>query len=97
MADNYKNTSYTDKTVKCGESYYYTVRAYRKEQGVQIWGGYERPGILGQAAPAMVKSIKVSSANYKTLKITWSKVDGAQGYRIYRKKSGGSRISSRMP
>ena len=79
---------YTDKTVKSGKSYYYTVRAYKKVKNTVYYGSYNAEGTQYTylAAPGSVSAVKSG----KTLKITWDKVKGAEKYKIYRKQAGGS-------
>lgn len=76
-------TSYTDKNVKSGTQYSYTVRAYDNLYSSL----YEKAGLttVYLSAPTITKP-KASSSTYPVVK--WSKVSGCQGYIIYRK--GGS-------
>lgn len=41
---NGSTTGYTDKKVKDGEKYTYTVKAFRKQSGKVVYGGYNRKG-----------------------------------------------------
>lgn len=41
--------------------------------------------------PGQVKSVKVASKSYNSLKITWKKVKGAKGYQVYRATSKNGR------
>lgn len=82
-------TSYTDSSAITGTTYYYTVRSYRIVDGKVIWGRYNTSGIKGiakTAAPTLVSAKILSSGKTK---ITWKKVEGASGYRIYVKNSNG--------
>lgn len=87
-ADNLKTTSCTDTGADTGTRYYYTVRAYRMVNGHRVLGAIPA-SVLGKAVPATPKPGTVTSVNYRNLKITWTGVSGASGYRIYRKESGG--------
>ncbi|MBE6751057.1 MAG: hypothetical protein E7556_00860 [Ruminococcaceae bacterium] len=75
--------SYTDKTVKSGVKYSYTVRAYDK----LYKSLYDKKGLttVFLSTPTLTQP-KSSSDIYPVVK--WSKVAGSQGYYIYRK--GGS-------
>ncbi len=75
--------SYTDKTVKSGVKYTYTVRAYDK----LYESLYDKKGLttVFLSTPTLTQP-KASSDVYPVVK--WSKVAGSQGYYIYRK--GGS-------
>ena len=82
-------TSFTDSGLTCGTSYTYTVKAYVKVQNKAVESDYNKNGL--SATPMLttptVKSAKRTNA---TTTITWDKVQGADGYRIYRKMPGGS-------
>ncbi len=71
-------SSYTDKTAKSGKNYYYTVIAANK-------GGYSSyySGVFTRfLSTPKLKAIKNTG---KAINITWSKVSGAEYYRIYKK------------
>ena len=42
---NVTSLSYTDTTAQSGETCVYTVKAYRKVDGVVTWGNYDGKGI----------------------------------------------------
>ena len=68
-----------------GTTYYYTLRPYILVDG-------EPEGDLYSACTAAKTvlsrpSLKAASYSYSSIKLTWSKVAGAQGYRIYRYSS----------
>ncbi|MGN1031151.1 MAG: fibronectin type III domain-containing protein, partial [Butyricicoccaceae bacterium] len=81
-------TSYTDQNLKIG-TYIYTIRAYRKVGKDTVLGAYDSTGITGSIAP---EKPKLSSAAASTSGVTvkWSKVSGANGYRVYRKSGSQS-------
>ena len=78
--------SYTDRSVKNGTTYTYTVRALSGD-GTEDAGEMDETGVTVKfrAAPKLkkVKTVK------KGVKVTWEKVKGAQKYRILRKTGGG--------
>lgn len=78
-----KTVTYKDSTAVSGKEYIYTVRGYNGS----VLSGYDKTGVstLYLAAPALKSAEGSSSA----IKVTWSKVDGAEGYYVYRKISGG--------
>ncbi len=80
--DNVEGTSFTDKNVKAGNTYKYTVRAYKK----QYSSGYNTDGwkIVRLTAP----KLKAVENGYGYLKISWGKVSGAKQYNVYRKADG---------
>lgn len=75
-------TSMIDKKPKTGVTYYYTVKAFN-EAGA---GSYNKTGlsILHITTPTL-KKIENATAS---VKITWSKVENADGYVLYRKSLG---------
>ncbi len=84
-------TSYSDKTAVIGKQYYYTVRAYRKVTGGYAWGGFQSPGLTVTIPNlATVELESIDASGYDSIILTWNKIDGATGYRVYRKEKGGS-------
>lgn len=75
-------SSFINRSLTTGRTYYYKVRAF--EDG--ICGAYSTIK-TGKAVPKQVKISKVQSWGYNGLKITWGKVAGADGYRLYRAAS----------
>ncbi len=79
--------SWTNKKLKTGKTYYYKIRAYRKQKGKTIYSGYsaKKKAVVRPEAPVL--RVKASKG-----KITakWSKVRGATKYQLYRasKKKG---------
>lgn len=88
-------TSYTDKKLTCGKTYTYTVRAYRKVNGKEVKGAYDKKGVSATVVPGTVR-LGEAKASKSSIKITWSKVSGANGYYVYRKVPSGEwkRIST---
>ena len=81
-----KTTSYTDKKVTMGKTYYYKVRAYKKSGKTKLYSPYS--GVKSaKIKPAKVSISKVTSTSSKKAKITWKKASGASGYEIYRSTS----------
>ena len=84
--------TYTNSGLSCGTTYYYKVRAYRLIDGNYYFGSYS-PVISGKAVPAAPGSLTVAKYSRKKVKLSWNKVSGATGYRIYRSKSKTSGFS----
>ena len=87
-------TSYSDKKAVLGKTYTYTVKPYWKYKNKVQDGYYNAKGVKATtklSTPA-IKSVSPSGLN---LKVTWSKVSGAQGYRVYR-KAGGAKSWTRV-
>ena len=86
---NSKKLSYTDKKVSCGVKYHYTVRAYRNVSKKPVLGSYNSNGLEIMTIPDR-PVVSVSSANYNKLNVTWSRSNGATGYKVYRKVVNGT-------
>ena len=76
-------TYYTDKTAKSGTKYYYAIRAKRDDS------------ISSQSASLSKiyldnPTLNTPSSTKSGVKLTWSKITGAEGYVIYRKTGSGS-------
>ena len=78
--------TYTDKTVKAGTKYTYTVRCITKD-GKSYTSSYNRTGltITYTAAPTLTKAESGNGG----ITVTWNKVAGAAKYRVLRKTAGG--------
>ena len=84
--------SYTNTGLQTGKTYYYKVRAYRLVNGSKIYGDFS---LVAYAKPVPSStSVKASSSSYKSNKITWNKVSGASGYKVYRATSKNGKYSS---
>lgn len=82
LIDTETGTSFTDKTAKSGKKYYYRVRAAKGD----IMSGYSVVSKYFLSAPKL-SSAKNSASG---VKVTWEKVTGAEGYKVYRKSGSGS-------
>ena len=94
-ADKYKQiktitsgstTSYSNTKLPLGESYRYKIRPYRKVDGKTIYGELSN-SFLKKVRPATPAISSVKRASYDSLKISWKKIAGATGYRVYRSTS----------
>lgn len=82
LLDTLTGTSFTDKTAKSGKTYSYRVRAVKGS----VVSGYNTVKQLFLATPKL-SSVKNTASG---VKITWNKVSGAEGYKVYRKTGSGS-------
>lgn len=69
------------------ESSYYTVCAYNEKTKIQ---GYFAAPVMVYPLPAAVTNLKVDVNNTTSLQISWTPVEGATGYQIYRAGSSGN-------
>ncbi|MDO5409176.1 MAG: GH25 family lysozyme [Lachnospiraceae bacterium] len=78
--------SYTDAgDVVTGKEYWYRVKAYRVVDGKTLVSEANKAGVKGKAVLA-TPSVKLKSTKKGTVSISWGKVSGAEGYRVYRKE-----------
>ena len=95
LSDVTSNTTitYTDKTVASGTTYYYTVRAYKVYEGKTVFGGFDNNGVNAvfknttQPLGTVVLNQPKDSGKGSII-VSWKSVEGAEGYRIYRKFTG---------
>ena len=72
--------------VTTGTVYYYTVRPYITVDGSPAGSLYREP-VSGKSALNKVKGVKATATGYGTVQLKWNKVDGANGYEIWRSTS----------
>ena len=83
---NSKNyTSYTDKSLKSGTTYYYKIRCFRLVNNTRIYSVCTS-AIKGTTVPGRV-SLNYNTYSKSAIKLQWKKVTGASGYYIYRYSS----------
>ena len=97
IADIESNTTvrYTDKTAAAGKAYYYTVRAYKVYEGKTVLGGYDNQGVTAMFKDTIktletVELDKIADSGKGSIIVSWKAVNGAEGYRIYKKFAGSS-------
>lgn len=80
-------STYSDKSksLKLGRTYYYKVRAYAKSGGKTVYGSFTP--VKAQKKQVSTPKITGVKKSYTSVKISWKKVGGASGYRIYRSSS----------
>lgn len=73
-----KTTSYKDKKLTAGKTYYYQVKPYlgKKE-------GSASKKVSAKPVPAKATLSSVKNSGSKTVTVKWKKVSGASGYEIY--------------
>lgn len=78
-----KTVTYKDTPPKTNKTYYYKIRAYKKSNGKVSYGKFSTP-VNGKAL-AVPKLNAITQNPDASLKISWKKVSGASGYRLYRR------------
>jgi len=87
--------TYTDKSLSTGKTYYYKLVAYNydvDETETKLIKKDSKYSSVKSAKPVMkTPTLKVTNVNESKLKLTWSKVSGANGYVVQRstKKDSG--------
>ena len=81
--DSTKNVYFTDKTAKSGTKYYYAVRARNEAGNSSLSSSFSKYYL---ADP----TLNTPSSSSKGIGLRWSKVEGAEGYMVYRKTADGS-------
>ncbi len=79
---NIQGTTYTDKNIKSGNTYTYTVKAYK---GKYLSGCNSSGWSTIRLDAPKIKSVANS---YGSLKVSWNAIGGAKTYYIYRKADG---------
>ncbi len=82
ISDKITALTFTDKNVKSGTTYEYSVRVY---SGNDFSDLYAEKSVIYLATP----DVSVEST-VKGVKVAWDKIAGATGYIVYRKVKGGS-------
>jgi len=75
--------SYNYTGLTTNKTYYYKVRAYRMVGNVKVYSGFSAT-ISSKPIPSMPGSVKATSSSYNSINISWSAVNGATGYEVYR-------------
>ena len=85
-------TSYTDTSAPWpGGTCYYGVQAYKEDPVFgQIYNQDDAEGYKYTGKVPAPKNVSVSKVDGPAIKVSWSKVSNASGYKIYRKANGGS-------
>ena len=77
-----EDLKYADTSASTGTTYYYTVRA--------LYGSYKSGFTASDAIKYVAAPVLSASSTDTGVKLAWSKVAGADKYRVYRKAAGGS-------
>ena len=80
-----KKTAFKDTKVKSGKIYYYKVKAYRTYNGYgTVLSDYSKQVF----SPCGLYATKVKTKSFSgKITVSWSKVSGASGYKVYQSKS----------
>lgn len=76
-------TSYTVKGLEAGKVYTFRLRPYTKSGSKVNWGKYYET-FEAMTRPSKVVNVNFEPLSTKTAKLSWNKVSGATGYRVYK-------------
>lgn len=76
-------SSYIDTTAETGTTYIYTVKAFFRAPDKIYWSSHDTTGVKAKAVPNKSEVKKIDNSIACDLKISWKKISGASGYRIY--------------
>lgn len=80
-----KKTAFKDTKVKCSKIYYYKVKAYRTYNGYgTVLSDYSKQ--VFSPCGLYATTVRTKSFSGK-ITVSWSKVSGASGYKVYQSKS----------
>ena len=82
-----KTVAWTDKKLATGTTYYYRVRAVSSYEGGKVYSSWSA---VKSAKPLLSKTTVKLKAGKKKAAVSWKKVSGANGYKIYRSTKKGS-------
>ncbi|MCM1105997.1 MAG: fibronectin type III domain-containing protein [Blautia sp.] len=74
--------SYTDAGLAAGETYQYKVRCYWTVGGTNYYGKYSDV-LTAVTLPGRVKELGAEDQTASTITLSWNKLHGADGYRVY--------------
>ena len=94
IASGITGVSYKDTKAVTGTTYTYTVRAVSYTWGKAVLSSYDRSGVRGKAKLTAVSLTSVKNEGKNTVKVSWKKVNGANGYRVYRSTSKNGEYTS---
>ncbi len=90
--DTVLTTSYTDKGLTKGKTYYYKVAGYVNSEQQQVVSEQTKPVSITITAPAP-STVSAKKTKSGTASISWSKAVGASGYEVYMASSKNGKFS----
>ncbi|MBR6798506.1 MAG: fibronectin type III domain-containing protein, partial [Firmicutes bacterium] len=79
-------SSYKDEGIPTGDKYYYKITAYGTDGGINVESSMS-VSVYATVTPEVPGSFKATRSSHNSIKLTWTKVSGADGYYIYRYNS----------
>ncbi len=79
------STTYTNTSAKAGTTYYYKVKAVSSKSG---YANSAFSAVVSRTCDCAAPVVNITTVSYTgKIKLTWSKVDGAKSYAVYRATS----------
>lgn len=78
--------NYISSGLITGKTYYYKVRAYKISGSSRVYGSLSAIA-AAKPVPQTPAATKAVSSSYQSITVSWSRVAGASGYRIYKSES----------
>jgi GH25 family lysozyme M1 (1,4-beta-N-acetylmuramidase)/fibronectin type 3 domain-containing protein len=78
--------NYISSGLTAGKTYYYKVRAFKIYGSSRIYGSLSAIA-AAKPIPQTPASVKAISSSYQSITVSWNRVAGAGGYRIYKSDS----------
>lgn len=82
------NTSFEDVGLEPNTTYKYVIRALYKDASGKKFLGYRGSDYQFTTSPDQVTGVRFTSASTSAIKIAWTEVPGAVGYKVYRLVNG---------
>ena len=79
-------TTYTDKAIIIGKTYFYKVNCSSIKNNRKIDSGFSTV-VIGSTIPAQPKNVIADDLSSSSIKVIWQTVSGATGYTVYRSET----------
>lgn len=79
-------TSYVDRKLASGKTYYYKIRAYKLAGSTKLYGSYSKPvkkKIIGRLVKPVLGKNNVYNKKNKTITLSWNRIRNADKIEIY--------------
>lgn len=85
LAGSTTGTTYTHNNLTIGQTYYYRLRSYININGTKVFSDYSSVKSQQVSAPTVQapSNVKTSVESATSIKVTWKKADGVNGYEVY--------------
>ncbi|MCC3867427.1 GH25 family lysozyme [Terrisporobacter mayombei] len=74
--------SYTDSSLSSNKKYYYKIKSFKTSKKEKYYSYYSN--VINEETKLSTPSVKLSTPKSKSIKVSWNKISGAEGYEVYR-------------